>query len=204
MKRRMMGLGLLGTMALLVGSTGTGCGSDRAASKGELGTLSLPLSTHGPSGAEYRLRDAVFEISPRYYYYSGNAGEGGSGQQGVTVSSEDNPSASSIDVSVEQGYYNVRLLPGWRLEKIEPGGPVSAEATLLSNETQWVYVYPHSSTWIEYQFGLGDRSIWFNGKLKIGVQVYEQPSDLYGYGGQGADVPVTAGAPPAAGAPADG
>jgi hypothetical protein len=190
MKRRMMGLGLLGTITLLSAGLATGCGSDPAA-KPELGTLSLPLTTHGPSGAEYRLRDAVFQISPEYYYY-GSAGEGGAGPQAITVSSEDDPTASSISVSVERGYQIVRLLPGWHLEKVEPSGSTSVEATLLSNETQWVYVYPHSSSWVEYQFGLGGRSIWFNGQLNIGVQVYEKPSDLYGGGGQGGD----AGAPP--------
>lgn len=178
-----MGLGLLGTMTLLVGGLSTACGSDGGA-KPELGTLSLPLSTHGPSGAEYRLRDAVFQVSPQYYY-GGGSGEGGAGSQALTVSSEDDPAASSINLSIERGSYIVQLLPGWHLEKVAPGGATNVAATLLSNETQWVYVYPHSSTWVEYQFGLGDRTIWFNGQLNIGVQVYEKPSDLYGGSGQG-------------------
>jgi hypothetical protein len=37
---------------------------------------------------------------------------------------------------------------------------------------------------VTYQFGIGDRAIWFNGELNIDIQVYEDPSELNpGYGG---------------------
>jgi hypothetical protein len=173
-------------LALAAGGAMAGCSSEPI-EKGELGTLSLPLSTHGPSGTEYRLRDATFEISSNYYYYDeyGVGGEGSVGNS-YTVSSEDDPSASSINVSVERGYYNVRLLPGWRMEKVENGEAVEVEATLLSNATQWIYVNPHQSSWVAYEFGIGQRSLWFNGDLTIDVQVYEDPSQYYGGGHAGA------------------
>jgi hypothetical protein len=102
------------------------------------------------------------------------------------VSSEDDPDASSINISVERGYYNVRLLPGWRMEKVENGTATEVEATLLSDATQWIYVNPHSSSWVRYEFGIGERSLWFNGDLTIDLQVYEDPSQYYGgYGGEG-------------------
>jgi hypothetical protein len=173
-------------LTVATGGIMAGCSSEPI-DNGELGTLSVPLSTHGPSGAEYRLRDATFQISSNYYYYDDN-GEGGAGAVGTsyTVSSEDDPSASSLNVSVERGHYNVRLLPGWRMEKIEAGATTEVEATLLSNATQWIYVNPHSSSWVSYQFGIGERSLWFNGDLKIDVQVFEDPDDYYGgYGGYG-------------------
>jgi len=177
-----MGLGILLGMTLAATGLTTGCGTDKGGEQ-EVGTLALSLSTQGPSGAEYRLRDAVFEISPEYYYYD-NAGGAGSVDV-ITVSSEDDPSATSINVSVERGYHLVRLRPGWHLEKIESGETTVVEATLLSSESQWVYVRERASTWVEYQFGLGDRSIWFNGDLNIAIGVYEDPSQLYGTAGVG-------------------
>mgnify|MGYP001555329432 FL=1 len=102
----------------------------------------------------------------------------------MAVSSEDEPEAASIAVSVEQGSYYVRLQPGWHMEKVEGGVASEVEATLLSPATQWLYVNAHSTTWVEYEFGLGERSIWFNGQLNIGIRVHEDPSELYGYAGQ--------------------
>jgi hypothetical protein len=47
------------------------------------------------------------------------------------------------------------------------------------------YVNPHSTSWVAYEFGIGERSIWFNGKLNIEIRVHEDPSELYGSeGGQ--------------------
>jgi hypothetical protein len=178
-------VGIIVGMSVVAGGAMVGCSGEPAA-KGEVGTLNLPLSTRGPSGTEYRLRDATFQISSSYYYDDyGSGGDGSSGT--ITVSSEDDPSASSITVSLERGYYDVRLLPGWRMEKIEDGEATNVVSTLLSSATQWVYVYQRSSSWVSYEFGLGDRSLWFNGDLNIGVQVYENPEQYYGgeggYGG---------------------
>lgn len=192
MKRRTMGLGLLAGLSVMTGALtacsggGGGDGGDRVA---EYGTLSVPLSTVGASGTEYRLRNAVFEISDTYRYYPYDyayASAGGSGSQTITVSSEDHLDDSAIAVSLERGYYYVTLQPGWHLEKLEGGVATEVESTLLSDALQFVYVSPHSTSWLEYQFGLGDRKLWFNGKLNIDVHVYEKPSEIYGDGGYGA------------------
>jgi hypothetical protein len=196
----LMGLGLASAAAM------TACSSGGAnPSSEETGILSVPLSTHGPSGAEYRLRDAVFEIRSEYDYYDDYA-IGGLGPSGntYTLSSEDDPSASSLSISVERGYYYVRLLPGWHMEKVESGGATVVEANLLSPATQWLYVNARSTSWIEYQFGIGDRALWFNGNLNINVQVYEDPSQYYGDEGGAGDSGVGgsggfAGAPQGAG-----
>ena len=194
MKRRAIGFGMLLGMAVVASGLATACGSD-GAGKEPMGSLYLPLATHGPSGAEYRLRDATFEISSQYYYYD-SGGEGGAAPTTITVSSESDPAASAISVSLERGYYYVRLLSGWRLEKVEGGDATDVEATLLSNASQWVHVAQHSSSWVTYQFGLGERSIWFNGDLSIAVQVYEKPSDLYGGGGAAGESPTGVGGQP--------
>jgi hypothetical protein len=184
MKRRNLGLGLLAGLTLLTGVVATGCSSDGEAD-GARGTLSVPLTTEGASGIKYRLREATFQISSPYYYDGLAGGADGSGPQTVTVSSEDDPDAASIAVSVERGSYSVRLLPGWRMEKVEDGVASEVDATLLSGATQQLSVNPHATTWVEYQFGLGERAIWFNGQVNIGVRVYENPSEIYGSSGEG-------------------
>lgn len=181
MKRRTLGLTLLAGSALLVATLG-GCSSDDAGgNEREVGTMALPLSTQGPSGTTYRLRDAVFEISPNYWSSAG--GEGGAPSQIITVTSEDDPNAEVIRVDLERGYYYVNLLPGWRLEKVEGASATDVEATLLSDALQWVYVRERSTSFVEFNFGLGERQIWFNGKLNVSVNVYESP----GGGGAGGE-----------------
>src|SRR6187551_296833 len=111
MKRRSMGLGLVAGLAVLAGALTVGCSSGGGggpdATELGRGTLQLPLVTEGASGTQYRLRNATFEItSYSYYYYpyeSGAGGEGGASTQHVTVSSEDDPEATSIAVSIERG-----------------------------------------------------------------------------------------------------
>ena len=184
MSRRWMGMVMgLGAGVLLAGMT-AGCSSSPeggGSSEESVGTLNLPLATNGPSGTRYRLRDAIFEISNPYGWSYG--GEGGASASSHTVTSEDDPDADSISLSLEQGYYEVWLQPGWRLEKIEDGGATDVEATLLSGNGQWVYVSPRSTSWVEFQFGIGSRELWLNGEVNIGVTVHENPDDYYGGGG---------------------
>jgi hypothetical protein len=66
------------------------------------------------------------------------------------------------------------------MERMDDGVGTELEATLLSSDLQWIYVQRQASTWAEFQFGIGDRSIWLNGQLNIDVQVYEDPDELYG------------------------
>jgi len=177
-----VGVGGLG----LIGCSGAG-GKDGGAEA--LGQMNLPLTTQGASGASYRLRNATFVVQQQYYYYEdvGEAGAGGApGTPGtITVSSETDPNAHNISLSLEEGYYYVQLRPGWSMEKISPAGTQTVEATLLSGTTQWVYVSRQSTSWAEYSFGIGGREIWLNGKLNIGIDVQETPFGEGGAGGVG-------------------
>jgi len=165
------------------GASIAACGSSaEPAREGALGQLALPLTTQGPSGVTYHLRHASFVIRSNSYYYEDSAGAGNSTGP-VTVNSDDQPDAKSLSVSLEQGTYTVQLLPGWSFEKDGPNGPEAVVATLLSNANQWVWISPQSTSWAEYQFGIGDRAIWLNGKLNIDITVYETPSQYYGGAG---------------------
>lgn len=150
-------------------------GSDDGTSDTEArGTLSLPLVTHGPSGTTYRLRNAKFEIEPIGYYFEGGR------PNSILVNGDDDPDQESIQVNLEQGRYFVRLQPDWILERSQNGETTPIEAQLLNGSTQRVSVWPRSTSWVAYQFGVGDRALWFNGDVNIEAEVYEDPEDYYG------------------------
>ena len=181
------GVGMTG----LVGCSGSG---GRDGESTALGQMSLPLTTQGASGVTYRLRNATFVVQSEFYDYEyGNAGAGGSpanpGRR--TVSSETDPNARNISLSLEEGYYRVELLPGWRMEKTSSSGSQPVEATLLSGASQWVYVSRQYTSYAEYSFGIGGREIWLNGKLNIAIDVQEVPG-VGGAGGAGGAIELPA------------
>jgi hypothetical protein len=195
-RRVAMGLLVAGGFSVmgLVGCSGSG-GNDDGSSRA-LGEMALPLTAQGASGLSYRLRDATFVVQSQYY--GGSAGHGGSaGPSVIVVSSETDPNAKNITLSLEEGYYNVSLQPGWRMEKFTayPGQPEKAEtveATLLSGSSQWVWVSRQSTSWAEFSFGIGGREVWLNGKLNIGIDVQEGAAGAggapdIGVGGYGGD-----------------
>ena len=174
-RRVWVGLLLAGSVSVVGLSACSGAGGHEGESKA-LGQIDLPLTTQGASGVTYRLRLATFVVQSQYYDYQyGEAGAGGSnGNPGtVVVSSETNPNARTISLSLEEGYYYIRLLPGWNMEKATSAGAQTVEATLLSGENQWVYISRQNTSWAEYSFGIGGREIWLNGKLNIAIDVQE-------------------------------
>jgi len=179
----------------LVGCSGTG-GQDGDTKA--VGQMSLPLTTQGASGATYRLRNATFVVQSQYYGYDpGWAGAGNSpGYPGsITVSSETDPNARNISLSLEEGAYYVQLLPGWSMEKSDGSATQTVEATLLSGISQWVYVSRQSTSWAEYSFGIGGRELWLNGKLNIGIDVQETPPGEGGAAGAAGPAAGAAGSP---------
>jgi hypothetical protein len=185
MNRRWFALsGVLG-LGVVCSQLVTACASDRGAAKeDEFGTLSLPLGAYASSGTRYRLRNATFVIRDPYDSGSYGGQGGGSGSESIVVSSEDDLGADSIRLNVEQGSYRVTLQSGWHMEKREADGSYTrVEAQLLSSSSPWVYVYPRSTSWAEFSFGIGDREVWFNGNLNIDINVYEDPDDYYGGSG---------------------
>ncbi|WP_437781989.1 hypothetical protein [Sorangium sp. So ce1097] len=209
MTKMFRGFGALAAAGVMFATGISGC-TMPADDDAELGSLSLPLAAQAPSGVSYRLRNATFQIQGDYYWYDGvtvgsSGSAGGSPGSGSTTSSstgyfpggtlltinseDEDPNASSIIVDLERGSYYVQLLPGWHIEKVEGGTATPVDATLLSSQTIYVYVSPHSTTWAQYQFGVGDSALWLNGKLNLGINVYEDPEEYYGgdggWGGTG-------------------
>jgi hypothetical protein len=175
------GVWLLASSALIASACSSA--SDEPPKEQEFGTLGLPLSTEGSSGVTYRLRDATFRVRSYDAYYEGDGGSGSWTPTVTTVSSEDDPDAATIALSVPAGDQQVTLQPGWRLERVTETGTETIEATLLSGSTRWLWVRPHATSFAEFRFGVGGREIWFNGQLNIGIDVAEDPDEYYGTAG---------------------
>jgi hypothetical protein len=89
---------------------------------GKTGKMKVALVGTGTSGDVYRLRDGVFDVE--------NIEEGAT----ISVSTEDDPNAESIDLAMDPGTYSVYLKPGYRMERItsENDAGVSEEETFFS------------------------------------------------------------------------
>jgi hypothetical protein len=113
----------------------------------------------------------------------GSAGKGGTTQETpapIVIDSEDDPDAVSMEVELEEGYYNITLRDGWRIEKVVDGKAQTVEATALNGTSQWINITRHRTSLVAFEFGIGERSIWFDGKLHVNVNVYEDPDTYYG------------------------
>jgi hypothetical protein len=77
----LFGSALLAAFAIGCGNNGPsgGQGEDK------LGHLALPLVTNGPSGTRYQLRNAIFDITPYYYYWYGPSVGGASSVSGTGI-----------------------------------------------------------------------------------------------------------------------
>jgi hypothetical protein len=154
-----------------------GCGGESAPSStgAEVGTVALPLSAVAPSGVEYRLRNATFNI----WGWTDTCTEQ-SCEYDETISSEDYLDQPTIMLDLLRGSYYIYLNEGWELEKILDGVGEVVEAQLLNSNYQYVWIQPYQTMWVTYQFGVGDEVLWFTGQLQIQMEVYEDPDDYYG------------------------
>ena len=153
----------------------------------KVGSVSLDLLGTDTAGQAYRLRNAIFQLYPYYYPYPPD--DGGFGN--LTLSSETDPDATSIQSRLVPGEYQVYLQDGWYLEKLTPAGaePV-AQSVLLSPAFQYVYIYHQSTTYVNYAFGVDGKLIDFrHGDINISISI-ERPAD--GAGGSPGTVDAAA------------
>lgn len=132
-----------------------GCGgAEPQPSTGEGSSIQLNLSTTAPSGAEYRLGPATFEIDPEY-------------GPGAPILVEADGAAPLLHVPLEPDYYRVTLQTGWALSRITGSTTTPVAATLTSPAEQIVKVYQFESAPVQYSFHLGESGI------DVGIQVDE-------------------------------
>jgi hypothetical protein len=88
--------------------------------------------------------------------------------------SEDDPTASTLEATLEVGSYEILLLGGWFLEKIVDGQPVAVNAQLLSPDLQFFEIERNGESRVSYRFRVGDEIVDFGrGRLVVDIEVEE-------------------------------
>jgi len=123
-------------------------------SDGPTGSLSMALRTE-MNGFAYRLRGAIFDIS---------------GPQAVTIRSDDDPDAVSIEVTLRIGDYQIRLADGWQLERSTPSGSFEAVVAQLASENPRTFtIQAGRSSPVSFQFRIPG-----TGTLDLSIQVIDE------------------------------
>ncbi|MET0339627.1 MAG: hypothetical protein ABW252_01425 [Polyangiales bacterium] len=159
--------------ALAVIFTGAGCAEESAsvfdnatspstAPATAPGSIAMRLVGTDAQGRPYWLRSATFTITP-----AGGGLDAGAG--GITVSSEDDPDAETLSISLDPGSYEVTLQPGWYLEYQSASGLQRARnVRLTSQTTQPVAIAADQRAELIFRFAVDDSG---RGTLGIGVEV---------------------------------
>lgn len=149
-------------LALILGICGAGvsvsaCSDPQAAVVSAPGTLRLALGATGASGHKYRLRNGVFDIA---------------GKAELSVDTESDPDADSIDLDLEAGNYTITLGGSWYLERLRDDGSYeSIDATLLSSATLPFAITAHETTNVRYRFKVLGDVVDLGGALSISIDV---------------------------------
>lgn len=164
----------------------------------------MALTARDSDGDQYRLRNAVFQVTGYAYDPSltqppaadddaGVAGNGGTGSNpvvsSVTVSTEDNPDAEFINLTLTPGYYTVELInDSWFLERATETGAWERVdgAELISPKLQAATVVRDQTTSINYRFSVeGEIIDMGTGDLTIGITVEKRQPSTAGSGAAG-------------------
>lgn len=150
-----------------------GCSGGAEAPGPQVGALEMSLVALGPSGTVYRLREARFRVRG-----GGAYNDAGAIAYNDVWSSEDAPGDFNLRRQVPDGDYEISLRRDWRMERLSPYGDVDAvDATLLSARTQSAYVAPGATTFVVYEFEVDGQRVILDGRLGIGIRVYERDAD---------------------------
>lgn len=170
-------LGVIGGALLSSACSGDGS-AEQADSARSTGSLSLPLTAIGASGAVYRLRQASFAVESL---------EGG---PGAVLFSEQDPLASTLESTLPSGNYVVTLQSGWFLEKAVGNDVSTVSAALISPSVQGVSVQVNGESTLAFVFETNGEVLEFGqGRLVIDIEVNENGGG--GTGGTGGGGGVT-------------
>ena len=141
-----------------VGETGS------SISVGELGSLTMALTGYDARGRQYWLRNAEFVIRP-----SASLGYDGGESAATTISTETDPLAETVSLSLTPGLYDVTLQGQYYLEYQTTRGVRRADGvTLLSASTQQAVITPNQATQLLFRFAVDESG---RGELTIGIDV---------------------------------
>jgi hypothetical protein len=124
-----------------------------------IGQLQVALSS-GVGDARYRLESAHFELS---------------GDAELSLSSEDDASADSLERSLPEGSYSLELLDGWQLVQVAAQAERPVQAELVSDNPIAFVIGTGSITNVSFQFetrsAAGAPGTEDGGSLHVGIQV---------------------------------
>jgi len=155
----------LWTLLLGLGATGlVGCSGGQSPStmwnSGGVGTLQVALTATAPSGATYRLDNAVFQITNFFTGFN------------TTVTGDDPTLNIDLAPSVFPFDYSIFLQDGWTLNEINPDGSATPlSATLLTNFIPFT-IKSQRTTPISFHFKASEQIIATgNGTASVTISV---------------------------------
>lgn len=146
-------------LSVLLGSAMTwACVSHETGRADQTGRLQVALKGTSAQGVSYRLRSGTFDIT---------------GPSMVTVSTEDELDAASIEVDLKPGEYSVALVTGWSMEReAEDGTLERVAAVLTSSDSQMFTIEEAKTANVRFRFRVTDDVVELgDGTLVIGIDV---------------------------------
>jgi hypothetical protein len=161
------GLLLVGGVAACSDNDRRGGDKPAAVAPAVSGSLRLALSARGESGALYRLRDTFFQVRNDDFSFFQN------------FSTEDNPTASTLEASLPIGNFFVDAFGSFSLEKVDEAGETTrVQATLVSPSTQAFSISNNQETQVSYRFETNGEIVNFGaGQLVITLDVTERAGE---------------------------
>jgi len=139
----------------------TGClGSSPEASDPSLGSISINLVGQAPSGAIYRLRNAVITVT---------------GPTARTWNTEDDLNQTSMSADVDPGMYTASVQAGWTLERLVGGAATPVSAQLISDNPAQFAVAATVRTTVPLRFHVDAVDIDLSQGYDIVVTIQEPP-----------------------------
>ena len=160
-------LALLAALALSVAAGGCSSASD-AGRETATGKVSMQL-TGQTNGNSYRLRNARFDVA---------------GPQSITLDSESDLTAATLNATLSTGNYTITLEPGWSLERNDMGTFEVVNATLASMNPQSFQILGGGTTNVAFQFSTDGTLVTIGtGQLSVSIGITE--TGMSGGGGMG-------------------
>ncbi len=125
-------------------------------SRSPVGKVSMPLVAQ-VGGVAYRLAMASFEVT---------------GNTAIVLSSDDDPEAEALTATLPRGTYQVTLVPGWRLLRVEAGVSTEVDtAFLITPNPTSVDIAAGTTAGVVFKFGVPNGTVTFGGTLQITIDV---------------------------------
>lgn len=122
----------------------------------EFGRAAFALTAEA-ADKSYALRHATFTVT---------------GQDTFTLSTDDEPDATTLTHDLQSGAYSVELMPGYSLVELSGAAETEVEATLQTPNPQSVLVAPEQTTTVTYLFQTAGKPVTFGpGSLAIAIEV---------------------------------